>query len=238
MESSKKVTIKALVVGATGATGRLLVDSLLKNQYYSEVHVLIRRKLDRWDQLDEIERTKLKMTEINDLSLLKEDREKILENIKNDFKIDTLFCCLGASDPTNEEELKKVDGDYVLYTASLCEKFDIPHFALISTRNANPNSCWGYLKLKGKVDANLILKRINRISIFRPPLLCDRENARLGEKIMGLIPFYPKISTRDVIHSMIYGDLDYTLSSQQTDNGVKIFEFSDLKEMRNKTFDI
>ena len=37
---------KALVIGATGATGTALVAQLLDNEKYGEVHIFVRRKVE------------------------------------------------------------------------------------------------------------------------------------------------------------------------------------------------
>jgi oxidoreductase len=239
MERTATINIKALIVGGTGATGRILVDALINNSKYSNVSLIARRKLDRWDNLEEAKKSKLNWINCNDLEIFNDqDKEKIISTLGNDLKFDTLFCCLGG-DPTGDfEAFKKVDFDYMLYTASLCEKFGIPHFVVLSSRNANSNSCFNYLKVKGKADEEIIKKNIKRISIFRPPLICDRENARFGEKFLNFVPFYPKMKTGEIIDCMVLSDLQYTLASQQTEDGYKIFEWSEMKELKDKKFNM
>ena len=43
--------IKAIVIGATGAVGRELVDELLKSPEYELITVFVRRTIDRWEKL-------------------------------------------------------------------------------------------------------------------------------------------------------------------------------------------
>jgi uncharacterized protein YbjT (DUF2867 family) len=39
--------MKALIIGATGATGKDLLQKLIKDSYFTEIHVFVRRKLWR-----------------------------------------------------------------------------------------------------------------------------------------------------------------------------------------------
>lgn len=53
--------IKAIVIGATGAVGRELVDELLKSPEYELITVFVRRTIDRWEKLKPEEKEKLKI---------------------------------------------------------------------------------------------------------------------------------------------------------------------------------
>lgn len=72
--SDKKLT--AIVIGATGAVGRELVDLLLKSQYYSNVTILARRKIERWSKLSQEENKKLKIILIDSLDILSKNKEE------------------------------------------------------------------------------------------------------------------------------------------------------------------
>ena len=58
MESNKK--INAIIIGATGAVGRELVDYLLMNDNYGKVTIFVRRVIDRWEKLPEEKKTEIK----------------------------------------------------------------------------------------------------------------------------------------------------------------------------------
>ena len=45
--------INAIIIGATGAVGRELVDYLLMNENYGKVTIFVRRVIDRWEKLSE-----------------------------------------------------------------------------------------------------------------------------------------------------------------------------------------
>jgi hypothetical protein len=237
---SKKTTIKALVLGGTGEVGRKLVDLLVKSPYYSEVCCIVRRKLDIWEKYEESEKLKLRIVNQPDLEILGEDKDKIITTLKNDFRYDTLFCCLGADPTKDEATFIKVDLDYVVMTAAFAEKFSIPHFSLVSSNKADPNSWFTYLKIKGQADAEVLKKNIKRISIFRPPLIADREDARCGEKFLRMVPFYKKIKTIDIAEGMKNEDLKYHLTDDQSDirNAAQIHEYAEIMNFKNEKLNI
>ena len=139
MEKESEVKINSLVFGATGAVGRIILSTLLQNKYYNTVTVVARKKLKEWESLPSDQQNKLKFIQCDDFGLFTESKEIISEKLENEFKFDSIFSCLGG-DPTNSESVKKIDYEYMLNIASLCEKFDIPHFLLVSTKSADPNS--------------------------------------------------------------------------------------------------
>ncbi len=57
MEADKK--LNAIIIGATGAVGRELVDYLLMNENYGKITIFVRRVIERWEKLDE-EKKKIK----------------------------------------------------------------------------------------------------------------------------------------------------------------------------------
>ena len=58
MEQTLK--LNAIVIGATGAVGRELVDYLLSNDNYSKISIFVRRIIDRWIDLPEGKKNKNK----------------------------------------------------------------------------------------------------------------------------------------------------------------------------------
>ena len=87
-----------------------------------------------------------------------------------------------------------------------------------------------YVKIKGQADAEVQKKNINQISIFRPPLLEDREGARFMEKCLSFLPFYSKIKIKDLAWCMLVADVKYQKSNKLTKNKI-IYEFKDIKEL-------
>ena len=104
MEGNKK--LKAIVIGATGAVGRELVDELLKSPEYDLITIYVRRLIDRWEKLTPEQQAKLKIVKVENLDFLgdtKEELEKRFEGVK----YDVLFNCLGSRVRRGDEEFKK-----------------------------------------------------------------------------------------------------------------------------------
>lgn len=211
-DKKNRKLLKVIVIGATGATGRELTDLLLKSEYYSSVYVLVRRKLDRWDNLNDEEKGKLKIINSEDLDIITKEKEEIEAGLKINFeneKFDTVFCCLGSRVGRGESEFRKVDYDYVVASAALCEKFKIPHFSAISTKGADPKSWFLYLRTKGQADEECCKRKIRYVSIFRPGVILDRDNDdRFGEKMLKFVPFIDKIKCRDLAQAILNEDLN------------------------------
>ena len=166
---------KAIIIGATGAVGRELVDCLLSSNHYSKITIFVRRVIKKWEDLPEAKKQILNIIKVDDLDFLsnsKEELEKKLDNIK----YDVLFNVLGSRVGKGEEEFKKVDYTYVVNSSELCEKLNISHFSHCSSMGTNKNSWFLYLRIKGEAEEEELKKNINYITIFRPGMLLNRDN--------------------------------------------------------------
>src|SRR4051794_19435433 len=114
--------MKALVIGATGATGKDLVSKLLEDQDYEEVNIFVRKAA-------EINHPKLKTHIVN--------FEKP-EEWKNLVHGDVAFSCLGTTlkDAGSKEAQKKVDYDYQLNFAKTARENNVDDYILVSSYGA------------------------------------------------------------------------------------------------------
>ncbi len=62
--------LKAFVIGSTGAVGRELVQELVKSPKWEQITLIVRRKLEEWDQFTEAEKQRLKIVLKEDLDCL------------------------------------------------------------------------------------------------------------------------------------------------------------------------
>ena len=203
MEGKK---LNAIIIGATGAVGRELVDYLLMNENYGKVTIFVRRVIDRWEKLPEEKKKKLDIVKVENLDFMAEDKDKIL-SIMNDkeTQYDVLFNVLGSRVGRGEEEFRKVDFTYVVNSCILCEKLNISHFSNCSAANASKDSWFLYSRVKGEAEEECLKKNVNYISILRPGIILNRDNDdRLGEKIIAYIPFLPKITSKDIKIKYLY----------------------------------
>ena len=202
--------INAIIIGATGAVGRELVDYLLMNENYGKVTIFVRRVIDRWEKLPEEKKQKLNIVKVENLDFMAEDKEKILSILNDNTQYDVLFNVLGSRVGRGEEEFRKVDFTYVVNSCILCEKLNISHFSNCSSANASKDSWFLYSRVKGEAEEECLKRNVNYVSILRPGIILNRDNDdRLGEKIIAYIPFLPKITSKDIAMSMLMDDLEY-----------------------------
>lgn len=172
--------MKALVIGATGATGKDLVSQLLNDKDFEEVDVFVRKPID-------IQNDKLKVHVVN------------FENPdewKNMVKGDVAFSCLGTTLKTagSKEAQRKVDYDYQYEFAKAAKENNVDDYILVSAYGANPKSKIFYSKMKGELEEAVKQLHFNKITIFKPGMLERKDSDRAGE-VLGsrIIKFANKI---------------------------------------------
>lgn len=161
----------AVILGATGLTGRLLTEKLINNPNFEKIKIITRRKID-------LNSTKLETILISSLEDLK--------TISSEVSADIFFCCLGTTikNAGSKENFKKVDYEAILDFANLAKKNKVEKFILISAYGANPDSSFYYNKIKGQTEEALKILDLNSLIIFRPSLLLgERTEYRSGEAL-------------------------------------------------------
>ena len=128
--------MNTIVVGGTGAVGRKLIEFLCKDSKYSKIYIPCRRELDEWANYSEEEKNKMIIIKVDNLDFLGGTKEQLQEKFGTE-KIDSIFDCLGSRTSKGKEELTRVDKTYAIYCAEMCEKLDIPHYSLLSSRSAD-----------------------------------------------------------------------------------------------------
>ena len=165
--------MKALVIGATGATGKDLVSKLLQDEDFSEVHAFVRRPMP-------IENEKLK-SHVVDF----ENPEEWKDLVKGD----VAFSCLGTTlkDAGSKDAQRKVDFDYQYNFAKAAKENDVEDYILVSAYGANPDSKVFYSRMKGELEQEVKNLHFNKITIFQPGLLDRKDSERAGEVLGGKI---------------------------------------------------
>lgn len=172
--------MKALVIGATGATGKDLVQQLLNDKDFEKIDVFVRKPLD-------IQNEKLNTHVI--------DFEKP-EEWKDLVKGDVAFSCLGTTlkDAGSKDAQRKVDFDYQYHFAKAARENDVDDYILVSAYGANPKSKIFYSKMKGELEEAVKKLHFSKITIFKPGMLERRNSERTGE-VLGsrIIKFVNKL---------------------------------------------
>ena len=169
----------AVIIGATGAVGREIVNEILRGEYYDRIYVLGR----------------------NSISKLPDDSRlaKIIIDFDNiDFDMDILenadvFASLGTTIKTagSKENQRKIDVDYTVNFAKLCEG-KVRSFNVVSAIGANSKSKNFYNSLKGELEDKLKEMNLRTLRIFQPSLLISKrdDNRFLEEIFMKVAPIF------------------------------------------------
>jgi uncharacterized protein YbjT (DUF2867 family) len=156
----------ALILGATGLTGNILLNLLLENEQYKTVVAYVRNPLS-------IQHPKLVQQVVN------------FDTINNGITADDVFCCLGTTIKKAQTKMafEKVDYEYPFKIAQLQFKAGSQNFFLISAMGASLQSSFYYSTVKGKLEKDIQHIGYDSLYIFRPSLIVgDRSEKRAGEK--------------------------------------------------------
>lgn len=169
---SSSSMIKAVVSGATGATGQCLVPELLKSKSFSQVTVIGRRRYEidavfNVNQEAEEASGRLKQVLVNFDELNEENGKEHFEGA------DVYFCCLGTTRAKagSAENFRKIDFDLVVKLATIARASNVYHLSLVSSQLASPSSFFLYLRTKGEADDAVMKMNFKVTSIWRPGAL-------------------------------------------------------------------
>jgi uncharacterized protein YbjT (DUF2867 family) len=161
--------LKALVIGATGATGRELVNSLINDEDFNQVSIFVRKAPD-------LEHEKLKIHII--------DFNEIIKH-KELIKGDILFSALGTTkkEAGGKQRQYIIDYTYQYEFAKIAAENGVDQLSLVSSIGANPKSFMFYPKMKGELESDVKKLKFKKIDIFQPPILIRQpEVIRKAEK--------------------------------------------------------
>jgi uncharacterized protein YbjT (DUF2867 family) len=161
--------MKALIIGATGATGKDLVNVLLQDPAYTAVVLFVRR-------LTGIAHPKLSEV-LTDFDKLDEVSELI--------QGDVCFSCLGTTLKAagSKEKQWHIDYEIPLKFAEIAKKNGVQRIVLLSAYGASPTSRVFYSSIKGKLEEATSALGFDQYIIFRPGMLLRKNTDRSGERI-------------------------------------------------------
>ena len=170
--------LHALIIGATGATGRELVQLLLKDDDFHQVSIFVRNA-------PAIKHEKIKINVIE---------FKELEKYKDIIKGDVLFSALGTTkkDAGGKDQQYEIDYTYQYKFAKIAAENGVGQLSLVSSVGANAKSSFFYPKIKGKLEKAVKKLNFKKIDIFQPPMLIRqpdlmREGEKSGIKILNTL---------------------------------------------------
>ncbi len=160
----------AIILGATGLTGGLLLEQLLIDSRYSKIILFSRTTCNiKHDKIEE-----------HLVDLLN------LTTYKGLFIADEVFCCIGTTKAKtpNEEQYLEIDFGIPVMAAQLCKENDINTFLVVSALGADKHSTIFYNRTKGRMEEAVFMEKIPNTYILQPSLIGgNRNEKRLGESI-------------------------------------------------------
>ncbi len=160
-----------LLIGATGATGKNLLELLIQDNDVERIDVFVRRNID-------IQHDKL---HINIIDFEKSEQWKHL------VKGDVLFSCLGTTLKAagGKEAQWKVDYDYQFQFAKAAKENNVNSLVLVSSGFASSKSLFFYPRMKGQLEDDIKMLGFEKLIIFNPPMLIRKNTDRKAE-VIGL----------------------------------------------------
>ncbi|SRX72697.1 NAD(P)H-binding protein [Aequorivita antarctica] len=160
----------AIILGATGLTGGILLEKLLKDPSFEKIKLFSRSSAE--NNSSKVEEHLINMFQLEDHS--------------EAFKADVIFCCIGTTkaNTPDKETYKKIDNGIPVTAAKLAKQNGIKTFIVISAMGADADSSIFYNKTKGEMQRDVLQQNIENTYVLQPSLIVgDRNENRFGEKV-------------------------------------------------------
>jgi uncharacterized protein YbjT (DUF2867 family) len=161
--------MKAIIIGATGLVGNLILHEVLNDKDFSEVRIFVRKSTG-------IINPKLKefITPMKDI-----------DSLSSDIIGDVMFNALGTTikQAGSQAEQQRIDRDLPIAFARIASANGVKVMLNVSSAGANPNGGF-YLKTKAEMESGTEKFFHERAFYFRPGFLVGkRKEFRLVEKV-------------------------------------------------------
>ena len=197
--------MKALVIGATGLSGKATINQLILDERFTEVVAFSRRPIAIIHQ-----KFKNEVVDFNSI----EEWSHLLTG-------DILFSVLGTTkkDAGSTTQQYLVDYTYQYECAYHAAQHKVHTLCLVSSVGANPRSPIFYSRIKGELEEAVLKLQFSTIRILRPgPITGQRERKRLMENIsvsiirflnsIGLFKKYRPAEGLDIANALINAAFD------------------------------
>lgn len=194
---------RAIIIGATGLTGNLLLKQLLEDNRYQTIRLFSRRSCN------------IKHPKIEEHLVDLFELEKHI----NLFSANEVYCCVGTTKAKtpDEETYLKIDYGIPITLANLCVQKKIETFVVISALGADKKSKIFYNRTKGRMEEGVLRVGIKNTYILQPSLIGGtRDEKRLGEKaakllmrivnpfLVGSLKKYRSIHPKAIVKAMVW----------------------------------
>ena len=168
-----KQTKSALIIGASGLVGKLLLEAILQKDYYTSITLVLRRSIDlKYDQ-------RVKIIMISDFDALDQYEEDLFS--------EDVFCCLGSTmkKAGSKSAFEKSDLIYPLKVATINQKNpNFKNYLIVTSQGANAQSPIYYNQVKGRCEQALLALDLLGLKVFRPSLLLGNRVEKRGGEVL------------------------------------------------------
>jgi uncharacterized protein YbjT (DUF2867 family) len=215
----------AVVIGATGMIGELVVRQLINDADFTKVRLLVRKVVPYRDRKVEVE--------IVDFKNKEEIRQKLGQG-------DCIICCVGTTQAKvkgDKAAYRKIDFDIPVDVAKAGLANGFHNFLIVSAIGANAGSGNFYLQLKGETEDALKQLQYPSLHIFQPSVLMGhRKESRPMEKILqaimpafsiflaGKLKKYKPIEGQTVAKAMVN-------ASKLNHHGTQVYSFEQMSKL-------
>lgn len=214
----------AILLGATGLTGSILLEKLIVDKEYSKIKLFSRNSVvQKSEKIEEF---------IVDLLALEDESE--------DFIADEVFCCIGttAAKTKDKKLYKAIDYGIPVTAAKIAKQNKIPTFVVMSSMGADTKSSVFYNKTKGEMERDVLQQNIQNTYILRPSIIGgNRDEFRLGESIGKAIMrvlnplFFGRLKKYKMIHPEKIATCMQVLA--KTKPSITIFSSDEIEKISN-----
>ncbi|WP_292901372.1 NAD-dependent epimerase/dehydratase family protein, partial [Nonlabens sp.] len=192
----------AIIIGATGLTGNILLSQLLEDKRYAKVVTLSRKRIENnYPKHDH------HLADLFDPSTYKEF-----------LKGDHLFICTGTTQAKtpNKDEYYKIEHDLPLEVARVAKENGVHKIIAISALGANPNSNIFYNRGKGEMERDLEALGFEENYFVQPALIGGKRDEkrpferawkkfqkRIDPLLFGALKKYRTIEPETIASAMI-----------------------------------
>lgn len=168
-----KQTKSALIIGASGLVGKLLLEAILQKDYYTSITLVLRRSIDlKYDK-------RVKIIMISDFDALDQYEEDLFS--------EDVFCCLGSTmkKAGSKSAFEKSDLIYPLKVATINQKNpNFKNYLIVTSQGANAQSPIYYNQVKGRCEQALLALDLLGLKVFRPSLLLGNRFEKRGGEVL------------------------------------------------------
>jgi uncharacterized protein YbjT (DUF2867 family) len=184
----------ALVFGATGLIGNLLLEELVKSVEYQEISIFVRQSAGISHPI------------VREAVIDFDSVDTYAEQIKGD----DLFICLGTTikKAGSVKKMEEIDRDLPIKIAAIASSNGVKRIAVVSSLGASTSSKNYYLRIKGEMEEGILKLKFVNTAIVRPSMLLgERKEKRTGEVVGKIVmnTFKPVLSGKLRKYRAIHG---------------------------------